>query len=303
MKGRPVNSVRQPWRRWIGSVAVAILLVQLSRFALAACQPTDLDSQLPVHVTGNTLSWTDDQSQLTQPSCTVPPEDAKAGTYLWTPTIGGTYQMDTLGSSVDTVLYVLNANASCTGSQLACNDECCVPPNGLSSLTITLAAGKQVVIVLTNFDPGPYALNVTLLSAFTPTNTPTVTRTPTQTNTPTRTRTRTPTRTPTVTGTSTVTPTPTQTGTSTMTGTRTPTRTPTITPTPTATFTPGGPVCTCVGDADKNGFINSTDFAAVQQSFGRAADPVTGRGDADCNGFVNSSDFAAVQANFGHPCP
>jgi hypothetical protein len=78
---------------------------------------------------------------------------------------------------------------------------------------------------------------------------------------------------------------------------------PTPTPTVTPTATPGGPVCTCLGDANKNGFINSSDFAAVQANFGRPADPVTGLGDADCNGFVNSSDFAAVQANFGRPCP
>jgi hypothetical protein len=60
---------------------------------------------------------------------------------------------------------------------------------------------------------------------------------------------------------------------------------------------------TCIGDADKNGFVNSSDFAAVQRDFGAPADPITGLGDADCNGFVNSSDFAAVQANFGRPCP
>jgi hypothetical protein len=62
-------------------------------------------------------------------------------------------------------------------------------------------------------------------------------------------------------------------------------------------------VCTCLGDADKNGFVNSSDFAAVQATFGRPADPLTGEGDADCNGFVNASDFATVQGNFGRPCP
>ena len=79
--------------------------------------------------------------------------------------------------------------------------------------------------------------------------------------------------------------------------------TPTSTPTATPTKTPGGPVCTCLGDANKNRFVNSTDFAAVQANFGRPADPLTGLGDANCNGFVNASDFAAVQANFGRPCP
>jgi glucose/arabinose dehydrogenase len=103
------------------------------------------------------------------------------------------------------------------------------------------------------------------------------------------------------------TPTPTSTTMPSQTATRTPTRTATETATATATFTPTntptGPVCTCVGDADKNGFVNSSDFAAVQANFGRPADPVTGLGDADCNGFINSTDFAAVQGNFGGACP
>jgi hypothetical protein len=89
----------------------------------------------------------------------------------------------------------------------------------------------------------------------------------------------------------------------TNTATGTPTETATAISTPTTTPTPGGPVCTCLGDANKNGFTNSTDFAAVQASFGGLADPVTGLGDADCNGFVNSTDFAAVQATFGRRCP
>jgi hypothetical protein len=105
----------------------------------------------------------------------------------------------------------------------------------------------------------------------------------------------------------TATPTATPTGppTPTQTPTAPPTTTSTITPTVTAaaTTTPGGPVCTCLGDATKNGFVNSGDFAAVQANFGRPADPATGLGDADCNGFVNTSDFAAVQANFGRSCP
>jgi hypothetical protein len=64
-----------------------------------------------------------------------------------------------------------------------------------------------------------------------------------------------------------------------------------------------GPVCTCLGDANKNRFANSSDFASVQANFGRPADPLTDLGDADCNGFINATDFAAVQANFGRPCP
>jgi hypothetical protein len=73
--------------------------------------------------------------------------------------------------------------------------------------------------------------------------------------------------------------------------------------TATRTATPGGPPCTCQGDADKNDFVNFSDFGSVQSHFGAPADPVTGAGDADCNGFVNFSDFGAVQGSFGAPCP
>jgi hypothetical protein len=61
--------------------------------------------------------------------------------------------------------------------------------------------------------------------------------------------------------------------------------------------------CTCSGDADKNRFVNASDFASVKANFGHVANATTGAGDADCNGFVNANDFAAVKAAFGHPCP
>jgi hypothetical protein len=61
--------------------------------------------------------------------------------------------------------------------------------------------------------------------------------------------------------------------------------------------------CTCIGDADKNGFVNFADFGSVQNNFGTAADPLTGFGDADCSGFVNFTDFGVVQSAFGVPCP
>jgi hypothetical protein len=102
-----------------------------------------------------------------------------------------------------------------------------------------------------------------------PTATPTQTPTSTATTTPTNTSTRTPTNTPTSTPTDTAVPTATPTQTPTATATTTPTSTPTNTATNTPTATPGVPVCTCLGDANKNGFVNSSDFAAVQVNFGR----------------------------------
>ncbi len=62
------------------------------------------------------------------------------------------------------------------------------------------------------------------------------------------------------------------------------------------------PPCTCMGDANKNGFVNGADFGSVQTNFGAAANANTGAGDANCNNFVNGADFGSVQSNFGAPC-
>lgn len=126
----------------------------------------------------------------------------------------------------------------------------------------------------------------------TPTRTPTPTPTATSTSEPTRTSTQTPTASPNATATSTPTWTPAATATPTA----------SVTPTPSITATPVEP-CTCYGDADRNGFVNFADFAAVRNRFGAATDPLTGVGDADCNGFVNFADYAAVQLHFGRNCP
>lgn len=84
------------------------------------------------------------------------------------------------------------------------------------------------------------------------------------------------------------------------------------TPTPTVVCPPGatpGPTACpanncgcCVGDADKNGFVNSTDFARIIDHFGDTA-PTLGLGDGNCDGFVNYSDYGATQSTFGRGCP
>ena len=62
-----------------------------------------------------------------------------------------------MGSTYDTTLYVLGA--SCTGLQLACNDD----SFGLQSeLFIALTAGQTVTIVVDGFgdQSGSYTLNI-----------------------------------------------------------------------------------------------------------------------------------------------
>lgn len=79
-------------------------------------------------------------------------------TFLYTAPATGTYSIDTGGSAFDTVLYV--REGSCSGTELACNDDA----NGVSSrVTVSLAAGERVAIVVDGFDTmnGPFALNIT----------------------------------------------------------------------------------------------------------------------------------------------
>src|SRR5262249_55695285 len=228
-----------------------------------ACPQTDLGSQLPVSVTGNTSTWVNQ----VDPSCAFT-FDAPDVTFLWTAPAAGTYEMDTQGSNIDTVLFVLNG--TCAGTELACNDDDpAIAPQ--SRLMLSLTSGQQVVVAVTDFgDVGTYALHITLAGAPSSTPTLTPTRTPlaatptsTATQTPTATQTRTPTLTPTrtppaVTPTSTATQTPTATQTRTPTLTPSATRTPTRTPTPTATQISGAtstPTATPMGNFMVTGHI------------------------------------------------
>ena len=160
----------------------------------------------------------------------------------------GTVEVDTLGSSYDTVLSVYREGSFCGNySTVASNDDCC--GGGLQSQVFFPSTPGAVYDVKisrfsTNFDctTDGLVLNASFVPAPTPTPTPTHTPRPTPTHTPipTHTRTRTPTRTPTHTPSRTPTRTITRTPTRTPTHTpsRTPTRTITRTPTRTATHTP-----------------------------------------------------------------
>jgi hypothetical protein len=80
-------------------------------------------------------------------------------TFAWSAPRTGSYVIDTIGSEIDTLLYVLD---DCEGAELACNDDA----DGLQSvLTIVAVEGEAFVIVV---DPyrltslGPWVLNIAL---------------------------------------------------------------------------------------------------------------------------------------------
>jgi hypothetical protein len=113
------------------------------------CPDQDLGNAVPQTVMGNNTGLADDWIL----SCAPGGEDAM---YQFTATAAGNYTFDTVGSAIDTVLAVLE---DCDGPELGCNDDAV----GLtSSVTVPLAAGQTVIIVVDGFggETGPFTLNI-----------------------------------------------------------------------------------------------------------------------------------------------
>jgi len=197
----------------------------------------DLGSALVVEVTGSTLCA---PSLRSGASCGgTGGANAGDATFLYTAPADGSYAISTDGSSFDTILYV--RLGTCTGNELACNDDIDPGVNARSAVNLILSAGQTILIVVDGFadEAGDFKLSIVATPA-TPTATPSATITRTQTPTPTRTHTATitPTRTITPTIPPSATRSATRTPTTTRTATLTATRTGTHTPTPSRTQTP-----------------------------------------------------------------
>ncbi len=90
------------------------------------------------------------------PPC-ITADGSGEATYIWTAPTAGTFVFDTFGSDYDTTLYLLGD--VCAGADLGCNDD----SSGLQSqLSVTLAAGQTVTIVVDGFGgaEGNYLLNI-----------------------------------------------------------------------------------------------------------------------------------------------
>jgi cysteine-rich repeat protein len=116
-----------------------------------ACAETDLGSAPAVTVTGTTRG----ANNRLAGSCGG--DDAPEQAFLYTAQEAGAYTIDTLGSTIDTVLYVLEG--ACHGTELACNDGF---PTRESELRVPLTAGEQITIVVDGVADasGPFALHV-----------------------------------------------------------------------------------------------------------------------------------------------
>lgn len=109
------------------------------------CPDEELEGTLPMNVRGNTLGRSDDFAG----SCSegAPAPDVS---FSWTAPEDGVFTFDTLGTSFDTVLFVLDG--ACAGEELACNDDL-DPARQVrqSAVAVDLEAGQTVTIVVDGF--------------------------------------------------------------------------------------------------------------------------------------------------------
>lgn len=116
------------------------------------CADQDEGSTYPLVVTGSTGGRADDIT----PGCGA--GDGPELVIRWTAPAAGTYVVDTMGSSYDTILSV---QSDCDGSEIACDDD--IDGGNLdSALTVDLLEDESVVIVVDGANgSGDFVLHVT----------------------------------------------------------------------------------------------------------------------------------------------
>lgn len=139
------------------AVASGAFELNVSQTFVPPCPMLDLGSTVPQTVTGTTA----DAADVLRPSC----GSGGAGevTYSFTAPAAGTYVVDTFGSSLDTVLSVLDG--SCSGAVLACNDN--AAGSEQSRMTLELAEGQTIVLLVDGSAAGAsgdFTLNIARFS-------------------------------------------------------------------------------------------------------------------------------------------
>lgn len=121
----------------------------------SVCPEDTLSGALPIQVAGSNYGASDDND-----GC-VDLDGTSDVTYEFTATAAGNYTFDTLGSPIDTVLYVLDG---CAGASLGCNDDQDFAGGVYQSeVTVALVANQTVIVVVDTYDAassGSFVLNV-----------------------------------------------------------------------------------------------------------------------------------------------
>ena len=122
----------------------------------AACANYDLGSALGAVVAGTTNGRPNSYNACES-------EDSPDVSYAWTAPATAQYTIDVCSGhdqDFDSVLYV--RDGSCTGMQIACNDDGC-GSSYLSRVHVSLTAGELVIIIVDGYDDdqGSYTLTIT----------------------------------------------------------------------------------------------------------------------------------------------
>lgn len=118
------------------------------------CVDVDLGSALPVSELGSTVGGFDDFFA----SCAAMGGNDEDFVFSWTAPSDGDFVFDTYGSSIDTILTVME---DCWGPELACNDDA---SGGLQSeVTVSMSAGQTVIVIVDGWnEAGDFMLNIGL---------------------------------------------------------------------------------------------------------------------------------------------
>ncbi|WP_437944154.1 MXAN_6577-like cysteine-rich protein [Sorangium sp. So ce281] len=130
--------------------------LSVTRASAPSCPAGTLASSVPQTITGSTLGRPNSVRPTVTEACRQ--SNSPDAGYAFTAPVAGDYTFDTFGSAFDTMLHV--HDATCGGPQLACNDDTRVDQ---SEVTVTLAAGQTVVIVVDgslDTSDGAFTLNL-----------------------------------------------------------------------------------------------------------------------------------------------
>ncbi len=132
---------------------------------------TDIGGAVPVAEDGTNMGATNEVVG----SCNVRPTDFGGPDvgYTWTAPATGLYRFDTVGSPLDTVLYLLDA-CDATATELACNDDIDLAANNFqSSLVYAATEGQVITIVVDGWDSASvddFVLNINAIGCEDPTD-------------------------------------------------------------------------------------------------------------------------------------
>ncbi len=115
------------------------------------CPDSDLGNTVPQSIAGNTQD--SDNSDFGSCGGDFSPDDL----YTFTAPSDGLYVFDTLGSALDTVVYL--RDGGCFGPELECNDDASAG-TPQSIVSHGMVAGQQVIVGVDGNGSGSYVLNV-----------------------------------------------------------------------------------------------------------------------------------------------